>query len=253
MRRVLALGVLAALMLAACGAGSGTSGSERTLTVFAAASLKDSFEELKPVFEAAHPGVRVSFSFAGSSDLVAQLGQGAPADVLASADAVTMAAAVDDDLIAGEPVSFAANTLQIVTPPGNPGGLRSLEDLADPALQVVLCSPAVPCGAATQTVEDLAGVDIAPASEEQSVTDVLNKVSAGEADAGLVYVTDVKAAGSAVEGLAFPEAARAVNTYPIAAVRGSGNERLARAFIDLVTGPEGQSVLASAGFADPPP
>jgi molybdate transport system substrate-binding protein len=242
--------VAAALALSACGAAD--DGSQPvTLTVFAAASLTEPFTEIGERFEASHPGVTVTFSFAGSSDLVAQLQQGAPADVLASADTRTMDTAVADDLVDGRPVDFASNTLQIVTPADNPARITSLSDLAEPGVALVLCAPAVPCGAATQQVEDAAGLDLDPVSEEQSVTDVLGKVRSGEADAGLVYVTDVRAAGDAVTGIAFDEAARAVNTYPVATLSGSRHAALARDFRDVVAGPEGRAVLADAGFAAP--
>ncbi len=242
--------------VAACGSGGSPGGSsdgggETTLTVYAASSLTEPFTELSQKFEASHDGVKVAFNFAGSSDLVAQLQQGAPADVFASADAANMEKAVGDDLVSGDPVDFASNTLEIVVPPDNPAGVTSLQDLAKAGIDVVLCAPEVPCGAASQRVEKAAGVDIRPVSEEQAVTDVLTKVASGEADAGLVYVTDVKAAGDQVKGVPFPESRFAVNTYPIAALADSNNPDLAKEFVDLVTGPTGDSVLARAGFAKP--
>ena len=261
MKRV---GTVAAVLLlatvAACGSGSssnpssssGSSGaSDKTLTVYAASSLTSTFTELGKKFEASHKGVKVRFSFGGSSDLVAQIQQGAPADVFASADTANMDKAVADKAVQGAPVNFASNTLEIAVPPDNPAGIASLEDLAKPGTQVVVCAPEVPCGAATQKVEESSGVTIKPVSEEQAVTDVLTKVESGEADAGLVYVTDVKAAGDKVKGVPFPESSDAVNTYPIAALENSENADLAQQFVDLVTGAEGQSVLAAAGFAKP--
>ena len=236
----------------ASGASSSASGAvSGRLTVYAAASLRKTFTEIGRRFEQAHPGTTVTFSFAGSSDLVAQLQQGAPADVFASADTRNMAKATDDSLTAGEPVDFARNTLEIAVPPGNPGKVGSLEDLARPGLKVVVCAPAVPCGAAAAKVESAARVDLKPVSEEQSVTDVLGKVSSGEADAGLVYVTDVRGAGGSVQGIPFAEASAAVNTYPIATLKGSRNPALAAAFVQAVTGEPGQSVLAAAGFGKP--
>lgn len=227
-------------------------GSETTLTVFAAASLTSTFTELGEQFEASHDGTRVTFNFAGSSDLVAQIQQGAPADVFASADTANMDKAADEDLLDAEPVDFASNTLQIAVPPDNPAGITSFQDLAGPGLNLVVCAAEVPCGAATTKVEAATGVTLEPVSEESSVTDVLNKVITGEADAGLVYVTDVEAAGDKVEGVAFPESSEAVNVYPIAALADSEHEHLAREFVELVTGEEGQSVLADAGFAPAP-
>ncbi|MFD1815020.1 molybdate ABC transporter substrate-binding protein [Rhodococcus gannanensis] len=221
------------------------------LTVFAAASLKATFTALGEQFEADHPGTNVEFNFAGSSDLVAQLTQGAPADVFASADTANMTKAVDAGLVAGAPVNFATNTLTIVTPPGNPKNITSFADLAAPGNQVVVCAPQVPCGAATKKIEDASGVDIAPVSEESSVTDVLGKVTTGQADAGLVYVTDAANAGDAVVTVDFPESATVVNTYPIATLTDAQNPAAAQAFVELVTGPEGRKVLADAGFQAP--
>jgi molybdate transport system substrate-binding protein len=219
--------------------------------VYAASSLTSTFTELGRKFEAAHPGVKVGFSFGGSSDLVAQIQQGAPADVFASADTENMGKAVAAKAVAGKPVDFASNTLEIAVPPDNPAGVTSLKDLAKAGTKVVVCAPEVPCGAAAQKVEQASGVALKPVSEEQSVADVLTKVESGEADAGLVYVTDVKVAGDKVKGITFPESSKAVNTYPIGVLAKSGNPDLAKAFVDLVTASEGQSVLAAAGFAKP--
>lgn len=223
----------------------------KTLTVFAAASLKGAFTDIGKLFEAEHEGVKVVFSFAGSSDLVAQIQQGAPADVFASADIENMDKAVADALLNSAPVEFASNSLQIVTPPDNPAKVDSLDDLAAPGIKVVLCAPEVPCGAAAQRVEEAAGIDIKPVSEEASVTDVLNKVVTGEADAGLVYVTDALGAGDKVMGVTLDESANAVNTYPIAALKASKQAGLASQFVDLVTSGKGQDILAGAGFAQP--
>ena len=240
-----------------CGASEATpvqgerSSQAQTLTVFAAASLKSTFTAIGADFEAAHPGTTVTFSFAGSSDLVSQIQGGAPADVLASADTRNMSKLAKDNLVDGTPVNFASNTLEIAVPPDNPANVGSLQDLTDPDVKVVVCAPEVPCGAATQTVEKASGVDIKPVSEESSVTDVLSKVTSGQADAGIVYVTDVKAAGDKVNGVTFPESSEAVNTYPIATLAGSENKELAKQFVGLVTGPEGQNILSAAGFAKP--
>ena len=222
-----------------------------TLTVFAAASLTSSFEQLGESFEKSHEGVQVDFNFAGSSDLVAQVQSGAPADVFASADEANMEKLTADDLQGSDPELFATNTLEIVTPPDNPADVQSLEDLADPDINLVICAPEVPCGAASQSVAEAAGVTLEPDSEEQSVTDVLGKVTSGEADAGLVYVTDVITAGDAVQGIEFPESASVVNSYPIATVADSENADLAQEFVDLVLSDEGQQVLADAGFGQP--
>lgn len=257
-----ALVVVALAALAACGsdgdagaaAGGGASGSDAaepvTLTVNAASSLTAAFEDLGERFEADHEGVTVEFSFAGSSDLVAQIQQGAPADVFASADQANMDKLTADDLQGSDPVEFATNTLEIAVPPDNPAGVKTFQDLAGD-LNLVLCAPEVPCGAAAQQVADNAGVTLKPVSEEQSVTDVLNKVTSGEADAGLVYVTDVEAAGDDVRGITFPESDSVVNVYPIATVGGSEHAELAQELVDLVTGAEGQKVLQGYGFGAP--
>jgi len=231
---------------------SSSSGPSGEITVFAAASLKKTFTRIGADFEKAHPGAKVTFSFAGSSDLVAQLQQGAPADVFASADTRNMDKVTADSLTAAPPVVFASNTLEIAVPKGNPAHIASLADLAKPGVKVVLCAPAVPCGSAAAKVEQAAGIDITPVSEEQSVTDVLGKVTAGEADAGLVYVTDVKGAVGGVQGITLAQSSAAVNSYPIAALKASRNAALADAFVRAVSGDAGQQVLAAAGFAKAP-
>lgn len=243
----------ALLLVAGCGAArtSMPTRSTTTLTVFAAASLKQTFTDLGATFEATHPGTTVSFNFAGSSDLLAQLEQGAPADVFATADAATMQAAADDGLLDGAPVVFATNTLQIAVPPGNPAGVTGLADLGDPALTVVVCAPVVPCGAAAVTVQAAAGVTITPVSEEASVTDVLHRVQTGEADAGLVYVTDVIAADGKVDGVDIAQAAAATNHYSIAVPATRADRRAAGEFVDLITGADGRKTLADAGFGAP--
>ena len=247
--------LLAVVVCVAVAAGTtGCSGDEpdaKVLRVYAAASLKQAFTEIGATFEEKNPGGTVEFNFAGSSDLVTQLQQGAPADIFASADTKNIDKATNDKLVAGEPTLFASNTLQIAVPPKNPKGINSLADLTKPGLKVVICAPQVPCGSATKTVEKAANVTLKPASEESSVTDVLNKVTAGEADAGLIYRTDVAGADGKVDGVDFPQSSEAVNKYPIAALNSSKQADLAKQFIALVTGTAGQKVLADAGFAKP--
>jgi molybdate transport system substrate-binding protein len=252
----LVLGVAATLPLVGCGAPGGApagsgSAAPTSLTVFAAASLRTPFTTLGRTFEAQHPGTTVRFSFAGSADLVTQLQQGAPADVLAAADTTTMGRAVADGLVAGAPVPFARNTLEIVVPPDNPARITSFADLATSGVKLVVCAPQVPCGAATQKIEDATATTFRPVSEENAVTDVLGKVESGEADAGLVYVTDAKAAGDRVKAIPFQESHQAVNTYPVATLAGSAHADLAAELVRLVTGSDGQQVLADAGFARP--
>ena len=223
-----------------------------TLTVFAAASLQATFTQIGTIFQTENPGSTVTFNFAGSSDLVTQLTAGAPADVFASADTNNMTKATTANLVSGTPVNFATSILTIVTPPGNPAGVTSFADLAKPGLNVVVCAPQVPCGAATATVETNTGVTLTPVSEENSVTDVLGKVTSGQVDAGLVYVTDAKNAGDKVTEVTFPEAAVVMNVYPIATLTAATQPALATKFVDLVVGPEGQQVLAAAGFTPAP-
>lgn len=250
-----AAGMLA--VLGACSSSSTSTADEQApttpasageLTVFAAASLKATFTEIGALFEDAHPGTSVRFNFAGSSDLAAQLQQGAPADVFAAADSTTMDRIAADTLLAGPPTNFATNSMVIAVPPDNPARIASFADLGEPGVLVVVCAPQVPCGAATTTVQANTGVTLAPVSEEASVADVLNKVATGEADAGVVYVTDVQSATGTVTGIEIPRDVNAVNTYPIAVLAGSESRTSAEEFAALVAGPLGQQVLAEAGF-----
>lgn len=265
-RRLLAALALAAAALttAACGAGAddaapgaptggdGAVGAELsgTLTIAAAASLQTAFDELTNAFEAQHPSVHVQpVRYDGSSTLATQLVEGAPADVFASADERTMGQVVDAGL-AGEPVLFATNTLTLIVPAGNPGGVTGLADLADPALNVVRCAAKVPCGAASDALLAAAGVDASVDSAEQNVTAVLTKVAAGEADVGLVYVTD--AAGSdLVDTVPTDGADAAVNRYPIVRLDEAGDAAVADAFVEFVVSDEGRAVLARLGFGAP--
>lgn len=240
-----------ALILPGCAATPVTSpgaGEAKTVTVFAAASMKATFTALGKTFEAAHPGVTVTFNFAGSQTLAEQIVNGAPADVFASADESNMKAVTDAGLNASEPALYATNQLTIAVPPDNPAGIGSWKDLTKPGLKLVVCAPAVPCGAATQKVAEATGTALTPVSEEQAVTDVLAKVQAGEADAGLVYQTDVIAAGDTVKGINFPESAKAINRNPIVALANGPQAALGQEFVDLVLSAEGQKVLAAAGF-----
>jgi molybdate transport system substrate-binding protein len=245
------IGALSVLLISGCGSAQQPAAENQKIMVFAAASLKQTFTDIGEQFKAENPGASVEFSFAGSSDLVTQLTQGAQADVFASADTKNMDKAAQAGVLAGDPVNFASNTLTIAVAPGNPKKIASFKDLTQQSLNVVVCAPQVPCGSATQKVEQATGVTLSPVSEESSVSDVLNKVTTGQADAGLVYVTDAKGAGDKVAAVAFPEAAGAVNTYPIAVLKESTNPELARKFVDVVTGESGQKVLDAAGFAKP--
>lgn len=257
--RVRALAGAAAVLLAltACAADPPASAPDPTgptgeLTIFAAASLQGAFDELAAELAEQSPGVTVHpVTYDGSATLATQLVGGASADVFASADQATMAEVTETGLAAGEPAVFATNTLEIVVAPGNPLGISSLADLAEVSSsggKVVLCAAQVPCGSAARTVLDGAGLALTPVSEEQNVKAVLTKVQTGDADAGLVYRTDVRAAGDSVEGVEFVEAASAVNSYPIVALTEGAP---ARAFVDLVLSDEGQRILADHGFAAP--
>jgi len=222
-----------------------------TVTVFAAASLKESFTTLGKEFEKEHPGTKVTFSFGGSDSLAASITGGAPADVFAAASPKTMAIVTDKKDAVGTPATFVRNQLEIATLPGNPDKVASLKDLTKSGLKVVLCDKTVPCGAAAQKALDAGGLKLTPVSYEQDVKSALTKVELKEADAAVVYKTDVKAAGDKVEGVEFPESAKAINDYPIALLKDSKNATTAKAFIALVQSAEGQQVLTSAGFLKP--
>ena len=266
MSRVAGAGAAALLALSACSSsGSGSSGASGesgasgsssaklsgTVTVFAAASLKESFTALGQEFEKAHPGTKVTFSFGGSDSLAASITGGAPADVFASASPKTMKIVTDAGDASGAPVTFVRNQLEIATPAGNPEKISSLKDLTKPGLKVVLCDRQVPCGAAAQKALAASGLELTPVSYEQDVKAALTKVELKEADAAVVYKTDVRAAGGKVEGVEFPESADAVNDYPITLLKDTKNAATAKAFIALVRSAEGQRVLTEAGFLQP--
>lgn len=260
--QVTGAGAVAVLALSACSdssAKSGSSGSSAsssskvsgTVTVFAAASLKESFTALGRQFEKEHPGTKVTFSFGGSDSLAASITGGAPADVFASASPKTMKIVTDAGDASGTPATFVRNQLEIATLPGNPDKVSSLEDLTESGLKVVLCAKEVPCGAAAQKALDAAGLKLTPVSYEQDVKAALTKVELKEADAAVVYKTDVHAAGGKVAGVEFPESADAVNDYPIVQLKDTKNAGAAQAFIALVRSAQGQKVLSGAGFLKP--
>jgi len=223
----------------------------QSITVFAATPLKPTFTLLAGKFQADNPGATVNFDFAGSSDLATRLTSGATADIFASSDTAQMDTVSKAGLTETDPVNFASNTLVIVTAPGDPKQIHSFADLAKPGLNVVVCRDPVPCAAATERIEDNTGVHLNPVSEEPAVSDVLAKVTRGEADAGLVYVTDARNAGNQVTTVKFAESAAAPVAYPIAVLKHASQPALAQKFIDLVTGATGQKVLSQAGFAGP--
>ena len=250
---------MAALVLVAT-AGLGTAcsttapasspGLSGTITVFAAASLTAAYTTIGTDFEKSHPGTMVKFTFSGSSTLVSQIQQGAIGDLFASADQPNMQKLIDARLTAEAPIVFARNSLEIVVGTGNPKHISSLADLAHSGLVVVLCAPAVPCGRYAVQALQKAGVTVKPASQEADVKAVLGKVELGEADAGIVYVTDVKAAGSGVQGVAVPPAQNVVADYPIVILKDSQNRALARAFVSYVL-TDGRRILARYGFTSP--
>lgn len=221
-----------------------------TVTVFAAASLTDTFGAIADAFMAEHPGVTVTLNFGGSSGLAQQLVTGAPGDVFAAASPATMATVVDAGLSAGS-VEFASNSLEIAVPSGNAAGVIGLADFARADLAIALCAVEVPCGAASVNVFDAAGITPSVDTFEQDVKAVLTKVELGEVDAGLVYRTDVKAAHGKVDGIEFAEADSAITYYPITTLTAAPNPAAAEAFVAWVISAAGQSILASAGFGAP--
>jgi molybdate transport system substrate-binding protein len=249
---ILVAGMLAGTVACSSKSPSSSSPSQSSqasgsIVVFAAAA----FTKVSQQFKTDNPGSGVDFDFGGSSDLATQLTQGATADVFASADTAQMDKVTKAGLLAGTPTNFASNTLVIVTAAGNPKQVGSFGDLRKPGLSVVICQRPVPCGAATQRLEDSTGVHLNPVSEELNVTDVLNKITTGQADAGLVYVTDARSAADKVTTVNFPEAAGAVNVYPIGALKKAPQPTLAQKFVALVTSDTGQNILAQFGFAKP--
>ncbi|WP_206516266.1 molybdate ABC transporter substrate-binding protein [Brevibacterium linens] len=250
-KTLLGLCTVAALTLTACSSGSdphAEADEPEEITVFAAASLTEVFDDIADEYTAADPNAPdVKFSFAGSSDLVSQISEGAPADVIATADEKTMDTLASDDLLAGEPEMFASNTLTLAVAEGNPQAITSSKDFS--GTDLVVCAPQVPCGAATQKWADLNDVALDPVSEENSVTDVLGKVSAGQADAGIVYVTDIARGGGKVEQVELDGADQVINKYPAAAVRASENQDQADDFVKFLGSDTAQKLLRDAGFA----
>jgi molybdate transport system substrate-binding protein len=210
--------------------------------------LTDSFKALGAAFQTAHPGTTVQFNFAGSPTLVTQIEQGASADVFASADTTNVDKLKTDGFTAGNTQVFAHNKLEIVVAAGNPKGITGLADLAKPDVIYITAAPTVPAGKYALQILDKAGVKVTPKSLETDVKSVVSKIVLGEADAGIVYVTDVRAAGSKVTGVPIQDSVNVIATYPIVAVKGSKNSSLANAFIAYVLSADGQVTLQSFGF-----
>lgn len=251
--------VAAALaLLAACGAGTRSSSSpsatgpavKGNLTVFAAASLTGAFNDAKTRLTAANPGLDLNYNFAGSNALVAQIQQGAPADVFASADQRNMQKLVDGGQVE-PPVTFARNRLQIAVAAGNPKGIFDLADLAHPGVSIVLCAQGVPAGDYTRQVLAAQGITLTPKSLETDVKSALAKVTSGEADATVVYVTDVAAGGPKVQGVSVPDADQPDITYPIAVLKATKNHAAAQAFVESAVSGDVQNALEAAGFSKP--
>ena len=261
------LGTVAAVATLALATGCGSSGDDTssgsgssrptssgavsgTVTVFAAASLTETFTTLGKQFEAAHRGTTVRFNFGASSSLAENINQGAPADVFASASPKNMQQVVDGGG-ATDPKTFADNVMQIAVPPDNPGNITKLSDLARPGLKVALCQPQVPCGTVAAQVFENANITVTPVTQGADVKSVLTTVQLGEVDAGVVYKTDVQAAGTKVKGIEIPADQNASTSYPIAALATAPNAAGAAAFVDYVLSNDGEKVLAEAGFAAP--
>ena len=235
----------------ASGASPSASPLSGTVTVFAAASLTGTFTQLGKDFEAAHPGVTVKFNFGGSDTLAAGIVNGAPADVFAAASTTTMDTVTKAGDAVGTPTVFVKNQLEIAVPPGDPKGIAALADLTKPGIKVALCAASVPCGAAAVKAETAGNIKITPVTLETDVKAALTKVELGEVDAAIVYQTDVKAAGGKVQGVDFPEAAQAINTYPIAVLKDAPDAAAAQAFVAFVLSSHGHDVLSAAGFQNP--
>jgi molybdate transport system substrate-binding protein len=257
------VGVLALVgAVAACGGDSndgggaaGASGSgdpQGSITVFAAASLVDAFDEIGSAFEDANPGVSVDFSYDGSSSLRDQILGGAPADVFASANPSNMDPVAEGGGLDGDPETFVTNELEIAVPAGNEAGVDGLDDFDNDSLLIGLCAEQVPCGELGREALANAGVTPAPDTEELDVRSLLEKVGSGDLDAGIVYVTDVQAAGGRVDGIEIPDGDNVVAEYPIATLAESGNPDVAQAFVDFVLSDDGQQILESYGFGPPP-
>jgi molybdate transport system substrate-binding protein len=256
--RVAPVTLALSFLLAACGSATSPGSAATTpspkisgiLTVFSAGSLTEAFTDDKNQLVAASPGLSVAFSFAGSQQLVAQIQSGAPADVVATADEANMQNLLAANLV-GTPRDFAKNLLEIVVAPGNPKGVKGLSDLARSELKVVLEDPSVPAGKYGRQALDKLGVKVNPVSLELNVKSELQKVETGEADAGIVYVTDVKSAGSKATGVPIPADQNVVATYPVAVVKTATNHSLAQAFVDQLISGTGQDALKARGFLSP--
>jgi molybdate transport system substrate-binding protein len=235
---------------ASSAAASATAGTT-SITVFAAASLQGSFTQIGKQFEAAHPGAHVTFSFGPSSGLATQIINGAPASVFASAAPANMTQVVKAGDTLHSPSNFAKNKMEVAVPPGNPAQVTSVSNLSKSSVKVALCQPQVPCGTVAAEVFKNAGISVKPVTLQPDVKSVLTQVELGNVDAGMVYVTDVKAAGTKVEGVPVPSGDNASTLYPIATLEGASDKSVANEFVAYVMGPQGEHVLAMDGFEKP--
>jgi len=251
--KVWIVGAAAVALLAGCSSSGGENdtvlnGGGRlsgSITVDAASSLTEAFDSLKASFESEHPGTTITISYGASSDFATQISQGAPADVFASASTSSMDAVGSAAI---NPSNFVTNTLEIAVPPGNPAGIHSVDDLAKSGVKVAVCDPEVPCGSVAQDVFKNAGITVHPAASLADVKTTLAAVESGEVDAGVVYVTDVRAAGDQVDGVMIPADVNSTTTYPIAVLKDAKNAELAQAWVNYVLSPVGMQVLTADGF-----
>jgi molybdate transport system substrate-binding protein len=252
--RIWIAGAAAVALLAGCassggdGSGKNAGGLSGSITVDAASSLTEAFDSLKEKFEADHAGITITMSYGASSDFATQISQGAPADVFASASTSGMDAVGSE---AVDPTNFVTNTLEIAVPPANPAGIHSVDDLAKSGVKVAVCDPAVPCGSVAQDVFKNAGITVHPAASLADVKTTLAAVESGEVDAGVVYVTDIRAAGDKVDGVPIAADVNSITTYPIAVLKDAKNPDLAQAWVDFVLSATGQQVLTADGFGTP--
>jgi len=248
-RRPLIIISLVALLLGGLLVGCGSDGNSKSITVAAASSLGGAFEAAKAEFEASHPGTSITLAFGSSSSLAQQILDGARIDVFASADNDTMQSVSRE--LAGRGSTFTTNTLEIMVEKGNPLGIATLSDLARPDLVYITCAPEVPIGKYSAEVLTRAGVTVAPSSLEPDVKGIVTKITSGEADAGIVYSTDVVAAGDRATGVIIPMRQNVMASYPIARLYRARHNTTAAAWVDFIKGTEGQTILTRFGFIAP--
>ncbi len=251
MKRALVALAALAVLIATVQPASAQQKPSGEITVFAAASLTESFDAMAKQFQKKYPNVDVRFNYDASSNLATQINQGAPADVFASADEDNLQKAIDAGTVTPPPVVFAKNRLEIAVEKGNPKKIKGLADLGKSGLVVVLCADQVPCGKYAGRVARQGGVSVSPASKEENAKATLSKVSIGEADASIVYVTDVKASKGTTSGVKIADKVNVIATYPMGVVKDSQNAEAAKAWVQFVTSKDGQKTLRKFGFLPP--